>query len=170
MLSKSGINDFVCVFVFSQGLTFPPDAGFPFDSSKERFYMMTTHYRFATVVKDLTDSEATETPATLPLLDNSGLRIFVTPNLRNHDAGVLSIGKFPKKSIHSEWYCNNNKSKHNSSTADIPFNNQFRMPTSSKSKPLDDTFSLSIQFAFGLSSLGHKLMANAKLTYSLLCI
>lgn len=99
MLSKGGINDFVCVFVFSQGLTFPPDAGFPFDSSKERFYMMTTHYRFATVVKDLTDSEATETPATLPLLDNSGLRIFVTPNLRNHDAGVLSIGKFTKKAF-----------------------------------------------------------------------
>lgn len=74
-----------------QGLTFPPDAGFPFDSSKERFYMMTTHYHFSNVAKEMTDFDATT--STLPLLDNSGLRIFVTPNLRSHDAGVLSIGK-----------------------------------------------------------------------------
>lgn len=82
-----------------QGLTFPPDAGFPFDSSKERFYMMTTHYRVSNdAARDQTsDLDATETtPFNLPLLDNSGLRIFVTPNLRNHDAGVLSIGKLKK--------------------------------------------------------------------------
>lgn len=89
-----GLKISVFVSLFLQGLTFPQDAGFPFDSNKERFYMMTTHYRFASVAHRVMDADGTDSPsARFPALDNSGLRIFVTPNLRSHDAGVLSIGE-----------------------------------------------------------------------------
>lgn len=66
--------------------------------------MMTTHYRNTAVAKDVMDVEATEETTVTPHFDNSGLRIFVTQNLRIHDAGVLSIGKFKQQSTPSSLF------------------------------------------------------------------
>lgn len=74
----------------SAGLTFPAEAGIPLDSNKERFYLMESHYSKAHAPSDFTDLENGN------LLDDSGLRIHVTAELRKHDAGVLSIGMNPE--------------------------------------------------------------------------
>lgn len=75
----------------SAGLTFPAEAGFPLDSNKERFYMMESHYSNAHVASTLDHLDSSTTHA----LDDSGLRIHVTAALRQHDAGVLSLGINP---------------------------------------------------------------------------
>ncbi|XP_060519167.1 MOXD1 homolog 2-like, partial [Cylas formicarius] len=65
----------------SEGFSFPPEAGYPLDSSS-RYYLLETHY--------------TSTPdATMGAIDGSGLRLFYTPQLRRHDAGVISMGMDP---------------------------------------------------------------------------
>lgn len=140
-----------------QGLTFPPDAGFPFDSSKERFYMMTTQYRFSNIPKDSADIDTTDTPSVLPLLDNSGLRIFVTPNLRNHDAGVLSIGK-----------CNKQSERHSRiSKRILPFNSEYEID----SNICYFAFDISIQFAFAkIRKNTSYLMLARSPTYERLCV
>lgn len=78
-----------------QGLHFPSEAGYPFDSRKERFYLMESHYSAgsldAVVPADLAREFRSQ-----PVLDNSGLRLRVTTMLRPYDAGVLSIGTYPK--------------------------------------------------------------------------
>lgn len=82
------------VFYLSQGFTFPPEAGYPLDTSKERFYLMETHYNNPNIPTDL------ETLHMGPIADNSGLKLHYTQALRKHDAGVLSIGMYiPKFSI-----------------------------------------------------------------------
>lgn len=101
----------------TQGLNFPPEAGYPFDSHKERFYLMESHYSSSSPAaaaetddaaagavgsgRTADASPAGDVPMDLsaaftaePLLDNSGLRLHVTSVLRPHDAGVLSIGTY----------------------------------------------------------------------------
>ncbi|XP_066258643.1 MOXD1 homolog 2 [Euwallacea similis] len=65
----------------SEGFSFPPEAGYPLDSTN-KYYLMETHY---TVPMD----------GNVGSIDGSGLRLFYTPQLRRHDAGVLSIGMDP---------------------------------------------------------------------------
>ncbi|KAJ8977652.1 hypothetical protein NQ317_006425, partial [Molorchus minor] len=66
----------------SEGFSFPPEAGYPLDAQNSRFYLMETHY---TTPLDGSHSS----------LDGSGLRLYYTPELRRHDAGVISIGMDP---------------------------------------------------------------------------
>lgn len=82
--------------VCTQSFTFPPDAGYPLDSKNERFYMMETHFSDSNPPKDLESLHAD------PIVDNSGLKLYYTPQLRKHDAGVLSIGKL--QSIYISFY------------------------------------------------------------------
>lgn len=98
----------------AQGLNFPPEAGYPFDSHKERFYLMESHYSGigggdgiggvgvgnsgSNIPEDLATAFAADA-ASPPPLDNSGLRLHVTAVLRPHDAGVLSIGMYTYVSV-----------------------------------------------------------------------
>lgn len=90
-----------------QGLNFPPEAGYPFDSHKERFYLMESHYSSGASDAAGADADADDAVpmdlatafAAEPLLDNSGLRLHVTSVLRPHDAGVLSIGTYCIKCV-----------------------------------------------------------------------
>lgn len=66
----------------SEGFSFPPEAGYPLDAQNSRFYLMETHY-----TSPLDGSQGS--------IDGSGLRLFYTPELRRHDAGVISIGMDP---------------------------------------------------------------------------
>nr|XP_022919190.1 MOXD1 homolog 2 [Onthophagus taurus]XP_022919191.1 MOXD1 homolog 2 [Onthophagus taurus] len=63
----------------SEGFSFPPETGYPLES---RFYLLETHY-------------VSPTDGTLGNLDGSGLRLYYTPTLRRHEAGVISIGMDP---------------------------------------------------------------------------
>ncbi|XP_071438873.1 MOXD1 homolog 2 [Hetaerina americana] len=76
-------NNVVAAWVIgSEGFTFPVDAGYPLDPhSGPLYYMMETHYN-----NPSQDSG---------VLDSSGIRIYHTPILRRHDAGVLSVGLDP---------------------------------------------------------------------------
>lgn len=66
----------------SEGFSFPPEAGYPLDPSSSRFYLLETHF-------------TSPTDGSNAALDGSGLRLYYTPELRRHDAGVLSIGMDP---------------------------------------------------------------------------
>lgn len=66
----------------SEGFSFPPEAGYPLDSSNSRYYLLETHY---TALQE----------GSLGGLEHSGLRLYYTPELRRHDAGVISIGMDP---------------------------------------------------------------------------
>jgi hypothetical protein len=71
----------VSLIVF-QGFSFPPEAGYPLDPDEgPKYFMMETHY----------NNPAQETHIT----DTSGIRVYYTPTLRRHDAGVLSVGMDP---------------------------------------------------------------------------
>lgn len=67
----------------SEGFSFPPEAGYPLEPSTIRYYVMETHY-----------STPIEGNMGLPF-DSSGLRLYYTPDLRRHDAGVISVGMDP---------------------------------------------------------------------------
>ncbi|XP_055600153.1 MOXD1 homolog 2-like, partial [Uranotaenia lowii] len=74
----------------SEGFSFPNEAGYPLDSNQARFYLMETHYS--------SSFEFYENPTTAKgkvMVDNSGLKIYYSSSLRNHDAGVLSVGMDP---------------------------------------------------------------------------
>lgn len=83
----------------SAGLVLPPEAGIPLDGSKERFYLMESHYSNRDEAPAAEEEAEDEWlgrighTAAGPLLDDSGLSIYVTSELRTHDAGVLSLGK-----------------------------------------------------------------------------
>lgn len=105
----------------AQGLHFPPEAGYPFDSHKDRFYLLESHYSSGSIDNngDIIDGSSSSSAnfvgafasassshipmdlatayAAEPLLDSSGLRLYVTPVLRPHDAGVMSIGECKKR-------------------------------------------------------------------------
>ncbi|KAI4465078.1 dopamine beta hydroxylase related [Holotrichia oblita] len=66
----------------SEGFSFPPEAGYPLEPSKSHYYLLETHY-------------VSPTDGSLGSLDGSGLRLYYTPTLRRHDAGVISIGMDP---------------------------------------------------------------------------
>ncbi|XP_023029153.2 DBH like monooxygenase olf413 [Leptinotarsa decemlineata] len=66
----------------SEGFSFPPEAGYPLDAQNSRFYLMETHY-------------TSPLDGSISTLDGSGLRLYYTPELRRHDAGVISIGMDP---------------------------------------------------------------------------
>lgn len=66
----------------SEGFSFPPEAGYPLEPTTSRYYLLETHY-------------ISPTDGTLGSLDGSGLRLYYTPELRRHDAGVISIGMDP---------------------------------------------------------------------------
>lgn len=74
-------------YVVFQGFTFPPEAGYPLDTD-QRFYLMETHYNNPSIALDWDTLQSTR------VYDNSGLRLYYTPVLRMHDAGVLSIGMY----------------------------------------------------------------------------
>lgn len=76
----------------TQGFTFPPDAGYPFESAQDRFFLMESHYN--NPIRSESDWEAAMAAQHLgPVVDNSGLKLMFTTALRKHDAGVVSIGK-----------------------------------------------------------------------------
>ncbi|CAL4089777.1 unnamed protein product, partial [Meganyctiphanes norvegica] len=64
----------------SQGMTFPPEAGYPLTPDGSKFYMMETHYNYV---------EGQD------YIDSSGLKVTYTSQLRLQDAGVLSLGMDP---------------------------------------------------------------------------
>ncbi|KAJ8916282.1 hypothetical protein NQ315_016423 [Exocentrus adspersus] len=66
----------------SEGFSFPPEAGYPLDVQTAKYYLMETHY-----TSPMDGSQG--------VLDGSGLRLYYTPELRRHDAGVISIGMDP---------------------------------------------------------------------------
>lgn len=66
----------------SEGFTFPPEAGYPLESSK--YYVLETHY-----------SSPIDHDYNSDITDSSGIRLYYTPELRRHDAGLLSIGIDP---------------------------------------------------------------------------
>lgn len=83
----------------SQGMTFPPEAGYPLMPDGPAFYMMETHY----------DNSEAQT-----YLDSSGIRVIYTSQLRLQDAGVLSLGMDPdwkhlippkQRTVVSEGHC-----------------------------------------------------------------
>ncbi|CAL4125626.1 unnamed protein product [Meganyctiphanes norvegica] len=83
----------------SEGMTFPPEAGYPLTPDGPKFYMMETHY-------DNTEAQM--------YLDSSGLKVTYTSQLRLQDAGVLSLGMDPdwkhlippkQRTVVSEGHC-----------------------------------------------------------------
>lgn len=89
-------NQTVCSPRRRQGLTFPPEAGFPVDSTKERFYLMETRYsnrEAANATAEPTGSGEHRMHVQAQT-DNSGLRLHVSAALRPHDAGFLSLGEY----------------------------------------------------------------------------
>ncbi|XP_063706695.1 MOXD1 homolog 2 [Culicoides brevitarsis] len=102
-----GCNNIVATWVRgSDGFAFPEAAGYPLDSNHARFYLMVTQY-----ANLMSDFSALHNDG---MVDNSGLRIYYTPKLRQHDAGVLSIGMQPnwrhiippgQDSVVSEGHC-----------------------------------------------------------------
>ncbi|KAG8225698.1 hypothetical protein J437_LFUL001731 [Ladona fulva] len=90
------------------GFTFPEDAGYPLDPHiGPLYYMMETHYN-----NPAQDSG---------IVDSSGIRIYHTPILRRHDAGVLSVGLDPnwkhiippgQPAVVSEGHCISDCTKH----------------------------------------------------------
>ncbi|XP_030746402.1 MOXD1 homolog 2 [Sitophilus oryzae] len=65
----------------SEGFSFPPEAGYPLDTNN-KYYLMETHY-------------VSPIDSNVGSIDGSGLRLYYTPELRRHDAGVISIGMDP---------------------------------------------------------------------------
>jgi Copper type II ascorbate-dependent monooxygenase, C-terminal domain len=57
------------------------------DSNQARYFLLVTHYH------DMTFDYESDEPK--QMADNSGLRLYLTPTLRQHDAGVLSVGVDP---------------------------------------------------------------------------
>ncbi|XP_071534713.1 DBH-like monooxygenase protein 1 [Panulirus ornatus] len=85
--------------VGSQGLSLPAEAGYPLTPNGPKFYMMEAHY---------------DNPNGDSFMDESGIRIIYTPELRYYDAGVLSIGLDPdwkhlipprQRTVLSEGHC-----------------------------------------------------------------
>ncbi|CAL4128695.1 unnamed protein product, partial [Meganyctiphanes norvegica] len=83
----------------SQGMAYPPEAGYPLHPDGPTFYMMETHY---------------DNPEKHNFYDNSGLRLTYTPRVRIHDAGVVNIGMEPnwkhiipprQRHVSSESHC-----------------------------------------------------------------
>ncbi|XP_076032752.1 MOXD1 homolog 2-like [Oratosquilla oratoria] len=83
----------------SEGLTLPPEAGYPLNPEGPKYYMMEVHY---------------DNPQHHFFTDSSGIRIIYTPELRAHDAGVLSVGLDPnwkhlipprQRTVLSEGHC-----------------------------------------------------------------
>jgi len=72
---------------FSQGFTYPHEAGYPIESRQAKYYLMETHYN--NLKPDFAQLHARQ------MADNSGLKIYFTHVLRPNDAGTLSIGKYP---------------------------------------------------------------------------
>lgn len=95
---------------FFQGFTLPNEAGLPVDPSINKFYLMETHYTNQNLTAD---TFFTQTP-TPTMVDNSGLKLILTSKLREHDAGMMSIGIEPNwkhiippghKNVYSEGHC-----------------------------------------------------------------
>nr|XP_053650331.1 DBH-like monooxygenase protein 1 [Cherax quadricarinatus] len=85
--------------VGSEGLSLPPEAGYPLTPKGPKFYMLEVHY---------------DNPNGHTFKDESGIRIIYTPELRYYDAGVLSIGLEPswkhlipprQRTVLSEGHC-----------------------------------------------------------------
>lgn len=80
-----------------QGFAFPAEAGYALDTAQTRFYLMETHYNNPISDNNAVDGTAGGFDQALvgerPQADNSGLKLFYTRRLREHDAGVLSIGE-----------------------------------------------------------------------------
>ncbi|KAF2903719.1 hypothetical protein ILUMI_02456 [Ignelater luminosus] len=66
----------------SEGFSFPPEAGYPLEPSASRYYLLETHY-----TSPYDDN--------MGGLEGSGMRLYYTPELRRHDAGVISVGMDP---------------------------------------------------------------------------
>jgi len=64
----------------SQGLTLPPEAGYPLSPNGPSVYLMAVHY---------------DNPEGAHFRDYSGVRLHYTHVLRSYDAGVLSVGLEP---------------------------------------------------------------------------
>ncbi|XP_058462666.1 MOXD1 homolog 2-like [Malaya genurostris] len=81
----------------SEGFSFPVEAGYPLDSNQARFYLMETHYSSSVEFGESSVSAPADAASTKSkvMVDNSGLKIYYTSALRNHDAGVLSVGMDP---------------------------------------------------------------------------
>jgi hypothetical protein len=109
------MHTLITIFSILQGFTFPKDTGYPLYSKDIQFYLMETHYHNSQYKPDEMDvPTATTKPTTATMdmyqnqnetanekaaadkpqmVDSSGLKIYFTLDLRQHDAGALSIGK-----------------------------------------------------------------------------
>ncbi|XP_045118850.1 MOXD1 homolog 2-like [Portunus trituberculatus] len=85
--------------VGSEGLSLPPEAGYPLTPRGPKYYMMETHY---------------DNPEGHRFKDESGIKITYTHEIRYHDAGVLSVGLDPnwkhlippkQRTVLSEGHC-----------------------------------------------------------------
>ncbi|PSN48993.1 MOXD1 2 protein [Blattella germanica] len=66
----------------NMGFNFPPEAGYPLDPmAGPKYFMMETHYAIP--------------PQDVENWENTGIRVYYTASLREHDAGVLSVGLDP---------------------------------------------------------------------------
>mmetsp|Transcript_21640 Transcript_21640/g.38210 ORF Transcript_21640/g.38210 Transcript_21640/m.38210 type:complete len:611 (-) Transcript_21640:44-1876(-) len=61
-----------------EAIVLPPNAGFPVGENRSRYYLLETHYDNPFKHENQVDS--------------SGIRLHLTENLREHDAGILNIG------------------------------------------------------------------------------
>ncbi|KAK3914348.1 MOXD1-like protein 1 [Frankliniella fusca] len=74
----SCLTPIVAWAVGSEGEFFPDHVGIPLgEGHRSTYFMLEVHY---------------DNPSLKRLRDNSGLKIYYTPNLRQHDAGILSTG------------------------------------------------------------------------------
>ncbi|XP_020714773.1 MOXD1 homolog 2 isoform X2 [Ceratitis capitata] len=71
----------------SPAFIYPPEVGYPLDTSSVKFIMMETHYNNLNI--DFEQFKLNH------MFDSSGLRLHVTEQLRQNDAGLMSIGIEP---------------------------------------------------------------------------
>lgn len=84
---------YINIFIIKQGFTFPPEAGYALDTQNvARYYLMESLYSNPSEVPTELDT-LQYTSGSSRNFDSSGLRLYYTPVLRKHDAGVMSIGK-----------------------------------------------------------------------------
>ncbi|CAD7003312.1 unnamed protein product [Ceratitis capitata] len=74
----------------SPAFIYPPEVGYPLDTSTVKFIMMETHYNNLNI--DFEQFKLNH------MFDSSGLRLHVTEQLRQNDAGLMSIG------IETNWH------------------------------------------------------------------
>jgi hypothetical protein len=80
-----------------QGFSFPQETGYPLDS-QAKYYMLESHYNNPDYRFDYTayeEKNSVHQQKEAQMVDNSGLKLYITSTLRKFDAGILSVGLYP---------------------------------------------------------------------------